>query len=445
MKICKNLINLLVLLILPIPIFGQDSTMQTFKLTLQEAIELGLRASTDIQNQQLNIQLAENTARKTRSEWLPSVEGLTNLRYNTQLQTIVFPEGFGGSNTPVVIQLGTKVYNQASIEAKQTIYDAKLSQEAKITQKTVGLEKEALAQKKVETKLAISEAYYEVLLRQEENRLASQAVERAKKYLSVAEAKLDLGTMEEDELSKLRLDVQNADIKRQRAQKNRELSLQKLAKTLMVPLTSSIELTEKIEPPSAEEDLPQDVSLLTHNRPELKQAVLNNELTGLRFKKAVVGILPTLMAYANYTTLFQKNDFNLLARNAWTPFNYIGLQLNVPLFMRHVVRFEKQEYRLRQQIGMNTLARQQKDIIYELQVAKTALFNARLNYQYAQENYVLAGKVYQTNLTKYEVGRMLYSELLDVEKSLAEAEDNLLNHIYELLLARVRWQKAYGE
>jgi outer membrane protein TolC len=113
--------------------------------------------------------------------------------------------------------------------------------------------------------------------------------------------------------------------------------------------------------------------------------------------------------------------------------------------MRHVVRFEKQEYRLRQQIGMNTLARQQKDIIYELQVAKTALFNARLNYQYAQENYVLAGKVYQTNLTKYEVGRMLYSELLDVEKSLAEAEDNLLNHIYELLLARVRWQKAYGE
>jgi outer membrane protein TolC len=73
------------------------------------------------------------------------------------------------------------------------------------------------------------------------------------------------------------------------------------------------------------------------------------------------------------------------------------------------------------------------------------LLNAQLNYQYAQENYVLAGKIYQTNRVKLEAGRLLYTELLDIEKSLTDAEANLLTSTYDLQLAKVNWQKAHGE
>jgi outer membrane protein TolC len=73
------------------------------------------------------------------------------------------------------------------------------------------------------------------------------------------------------------------------------------------------------------------------------------------------------------------------------------------------------------------------------------LLNVQLNYQYVQENYILAGKIYQTNLVKYKAGRLLYTELPDIEKSLTDAEDNLLTSTYGSLLAKVNWQKARGE
>jgi outer membrane protein TolC len=143
--------------------------------------------------------------------------------------------------------------------------------------------------------------------------------------------------------------------------------------------------------------------------------------------------------------LFQNNELNLFEANAWSPFNYVGLQLNVPIFKQNATRYKKQEYRLRQQIGMNTFKEQQQEILYEIESARTDLLNAQSNYQYAQENYIMAGKIYQTNLVKYEAGRLLYTELLDVEKSLTDAEDNLLTSTYDLLLAKVNWQKARGE
>jgi outer membrane protein TolC len=46
---------------------------------------------------------------------------------------------------------------------------------------------------------------------------------------------------------------------------------------------------------------------------------------------------------------------------------------------------------------------------------------------------------------KLEAGRLLYTELLDIEKSLTDAEVNSLTSTYDLLLAKVNWQKAHGE
>jgi outer membrane protein TolC len=57
----------------------------------------------------------------------------------------------------------------------------------------------------------------------------------------------------------------------------------------------------------------------------------------------------------------------------------------------------------------------------------------------------LAGQVYGVNLDHYELRLLLYSDVLDVEKSRADAENNLLSATYERLVVSVRWQRAGGE
>ena len=61
----------------------------------------------DAQANKINVDLANNTVEKSKKEWLPDINATGDIRYNTQLQTMVFPDGFGnGVNT--VIAMGTK-------------------------------------------------------------------------------------------------------------------------------------------------------------------------------------------------------------------------------------------------------------------------------------------------------------------------------------------------
>lgn len=54
------------------------------------------------------------------------------------------------------------------------------------------------------------------------------------------------------------------------------------------------------------------------------------------------------------------------------------------------------------------------------------------------------GKVQKVSQQKYLLGSLLYSDFLEIEKSLSDADNNMLNNTYDLLIAKLRWQRATG-
>jgi outer membrane protein len=428
--------------------FVSNAQQERLKLSLQEAIDLGLKNRIEIQTRRLNVRLAENTVQRNKDQWLPTVEGSGNVRYNTQLQESVLPEGaFGGATGtgPVRIPFGTKVNTTLSLDATQNIYKPTVNQEIKISEKNVALEKETVNQTISQTKLNIAEAYYLALLRKEEIRILEKTLERAKKYLDVWAAKLSLGTVQENDLGKVKLDYQNVDIKLRRAKQNLQLALNNVAKNLNISNIQEIELTDNLDTKETLSEVSEDLLGFVNERSEIKQLVLTNDLNKLKYEKAALGMKPTVSAFANYSVLYQSGGFNIFEKNTWSPFNYLGVKLSVPIFDQHKTRTEKSDYKILQEIGFNNWNKQKIEVIYELQNAETELQNAQLNLQYAQENYRLAEQVYQVSIKKYELGGMLYNDLLDTERSLSEAENNILTNTYDLLVAKVRWQKAKGE
>ncbi len=428
--------------------FLANAQQEKLKLSLQEAINLGLKNRTEIQTQQLNIRLAENTLKRSKEQWLPTVEGSGNLRYNTQLQESVLPEGaFGGParSGPTRIPFGTKVNTNFSVDATQNLYKPSVNQDIKIAEKNISLQNETINQTTAQIKLAIAEAYYAVLLRKEEIRILEKTLARAKKYLDVWTAKLNLGTVQENELGKVKLDYQNVDIKLRRAKQNLQLALSFLSKNLNINNLQEIEPSDDLSNKEIFAETDEDFTGLSNQRSELKQLVLTNDLNKLNYEKAALGMKPTVSAFANYSVLYQSSGFNFFEKNTWSPFNYLGVKINVPIFDQRKTQSEKMEYRIKQEIGFSNLKKQKTEVIYELQNAKTELINAQLNLQYAQENYRLAEQVYQVSQEKYTLGAMLYNDLLDTERSLSEAENNILTNTYDLLVAKVRWQKAKGE
>ena len=419
------------------------------KLSLQEAIELGLKTRLELQTQLLNIRLAEIAVKKNKDQWLPILEGSGNIRYNTQLQESVLPEGaFGGTITgdgPMRIAFGTRVNTNFSLDATQNIYKPSLNQDLKISKKTVDFEKEVVKQTAVQIKLNIAEAYYAVLFRQEEIAILEKNLARAKLYLDIWTGKLALGTVQENDVGKVKLDYQNVDIKLKRAKQNLELALNNLYKNLNINTFTAIELTDSLNTKEMDEEPNADLSSTVSARSEIKQFALTNDLNQLRYDKAALGRQPTVTAYANYSLLYQSDGFNFFENDTWSPFNYLGVKLSVPILDQHKTASEKSEFKIRQEIGINNWNSQKAEVLYELQNAQTLLKNAQLNLEYAQDNYRLAEQVFKVNQQKYALGGLLYNDLLDTEKSLSEAENNVLSNTYDLLIAKVRWQKAKGE
>ena len=200
-------IKIIYIITLILSSFLSHAQQEPLKLSLQEAIDLGLKNRVEIQTRRLNIRLAENAVQRNKDQWLPTVEGSGNVRYNTQLQESVLPEGaFGGTTGtgPVRIPFGTKVNTTLSIDATQNIYKPSVNQEIRVSEKNVALEKETVNQIISQTKLNVAEAYYLALLRKEEIRILEKTLARAKKYLDVWTAKLSLGTVQENDLGKVR-------------------------------------------------------------------------------------------------------------------------------------------------------------------------------------------------------------------------------------------------
>lgn len=427
--------------------FFIGNAQNRLKLSLQEAIDLGVKNRLELQTQLLTIRLAETVVKKNKSQWLPTLEGSGNVRYNTQLQESVLPEGaFGGQGTGVTrIAFGTRVNTNLSLEVSQNIYKPTINQDIKIAEKNVTLEKEVVRQTTAQIKLDIAEAYYAALFRQQERIILDSNLVRAKLYLDVWTGQLALGTVQENDVNKVKLDYQNVAIKLKRAEQNLELAINNLYKNLNIKTLEDIELTDSLNGKEISAFPDDDISSIANNRSEIKQLALTNDLNQLQYDKAILGKLPTVTAYANYSLLYQNDGFNYFEKNTWSPFNYLGVKMSVPLLDQRKTSLEKAEYKIRQEIGFNNWTRQKNEVLYEVQNTKTALKNAQLNLEFAQDNYRLAEQVFKLNQQKYTLGSLLYTDLLDTEKSLSEAENNMLTNIYDVLVAKVRYRKSKGE
>ncbi|WP_232325901.1 TolC family protein [Spirosoma montaniterrae] len=412
------------------------------RLSLNDAIALGLANRYDARANTIDVSLAENTVQQRRNDWIPDLNLSGNLRYNTQLQKTVLPAGAFGNTEPQTVAFGTRNNTALSLDLTQPLYRPDLKTDRQIAANTVALEKEKLSQRQTNLKVQIAEAYLNVLLRELQQTTARAEADRYQTYLTIAEGNYKLGTLLESDYLSTRLDYQNANVSARKAEQNYQLALINLRYQLNLPDTTAVELTDKLDPATLTRELPTADGFV--QRTEIRQLQLQQTENNLRTQRVLDGLKPNLSVYGNYSTQFQDNSFNYGNSNAWTNFNYVGLKVNVPLSAQFKKRSDLQTYKLRTQQTALNLQQTQADIAYEVQRTRTELANASQNLQTTQASLDLSKQVYQTRQNKYRLGSVLYSAVLDTEKSLQTAEQNYLEAAYAYLVARLNYEKAIG-
>ncbi|MDR3704298.1 MAG: TolC family protein [Paludibacteraceae bacterium] len=437
----KKIIYLLLFTALSSNMVAQTDTLT---LSLDQAMQLGLNNRFDSKESSLNIDVAKSKKIKSKKELLPDISANGKVIYNGQVQPTIVPAGYLGFTSPEKIALGMKNNTAFALDLNYSIYKPGLYTDIKIAANNIVLETEKNHHTNIDIKTEIAEAYENVLLKAIQYDIALKNEARYNEYYELALGEYNNGALIESDRMLAKLDYKNAKTNTEKLKQNYLLSVQYLKYKLAIPDQTAIKLTETIESAYAETTTETNYTNPTTDRTEIKQLWIEQRGIKLQLSKARQNYLPSFDVTANYTKLFQGAGFDYANSFYWTPVDYVGLRLSVPITGSIKNANTVKEYKI--QLRQNALKLQQKtaDVQYEILEALTQLNNAKQNLRVAKDNYDLSGKVYNLKKQQYNSGSFPYQQLLDTEKSLTNADQEYITSIYNFLLAKINYQKAIG-
>ena len=191
-------------------------------------------------------------------------------------------------------------------------------------------------------------------------------------------------------------------------------------------------------------DLPAWLSLAQAHHPFLQQARLGVELAQLETDKAYAGHKPTVDLQASYGWQRNPDGSSAVAARHHATVGSIGVVVNVPLFAGFAVQNRVKE----------TLALQRKqdadlqDVTQQVEQAVRSAFygwqSARGQVQALEAAVTSSQSALQANLLGYEVGVRINMDVLNAQSQLFQAQKDLANARYQLLLAGLQLRQASG-
>lgn len=414
-----------------------NSQSNSISMSLEDAVQFGLKNRYDMQSNDIQLDISKNEWNKNKYQWLPTLNGVGNIRYNTQLPTTVLPAGAFGNPDPSNVQFGTRNNTTLAIDFEQTIIKPTIFSDTKLGRNQYNQQQVRSEQKSKDVRKLISLAYYDALLKKRQWDLSEDHAKSSKELTDIFKTKYELGAIKENDYLKQKLDYQNAELKRMKSKQDYNLSIVNLKKEMNFSESTEIELTEKMETKSSTNNSV-DTSFAFNT--DVKILKLQNDFFKVSRKRGMINSLPSINFYANYTLQFQGSNFDY-SQN-WFPFNFIGIRLNVPIFNQWKNQASMKEFKLKMKQNDFDLKLKKQNLMYEYQKALIELENASANTLFTEDNYKLAKSIYEKDLQQYTLGNISYLDLLISSRSQTDAEQNLMESWYSYHAARIQYENV---
>jgi outer membrane protein len=409
----RALCFLLICILIPIsPSFAEEI------LSLADCIALAKKGNLNLIQSEIAVDKARAEVTRAYSSYYPTVALSSGYRYDG--------DGAAGSSYSTGVEARLTLYKGGSVRASARIANAEARRE-----------EEDYRQTEADVTLAVKEAFYTILQRQNQIGLIDEILERREEELTLIKLKYDIGresspAVKEAEVSLLqaRHDGRNAE---------EELSLSKSELNVLLGRQRSEGISirneeEEVAFPSLEAMTKQAKA----ERPEILAEKARREALEGQIAVARSGYLPALSVSSSYG--LQGREL-LEQEGGWS----VGASVSMPIFNGFATSAEVKKAVLS--------LREQETVIRELeQGIEEEIERAWVNWELAEENLEVsqktleaASEMYELTRLQYEQGSTSYLFLQQKENALAQAEYGLINARYDLRVARARLEKAWGK
>ena len=416
-------------------------------MSLQEAIEYALVYNQNLLNAKLDVTAAEGMVGENIASGLPQISATIDVADNFELPTSFVPgEFFGGQPGEFVpVQFGTKYSGNATISARQMVFDGVffVGLQAAKTYKELSIKD----QKRTEIDVieGVTKAYYNVLV----NKLTMELVEknfgRLDTLLTETKAMQASGFAERVDVSRVQVQFNNIKVQRLNTEQLLEVSEHLLKFQMGMPIGETITLTDELSLDMFEEVEETDFSY--EQRIEYSTLQTQEQLARLDIKRVNMMYVPSLDIYANLGGVAGTGSgaslFNI--GNDWFGFGFAGLTLNIPIFdglLKHNM-VQQRKAKLNQVFNSYDLLKNSIDL--EREQTKVAYNTAVQDLTMQLENMNLSEEVYNITKTKYQEGVGSNIEVINADADYKQAQVNFFQSLYNALISKVDYLKAQGK
>jgi len=414
---------------------------QERRLTIQEAIDLALRANHSLRAASYEVSAEEQKRRIARSSYFPSITNESNLLHITDLQRVEVPAGALGSGIPgsnMFLTQGTQTFESSGTMIAQPITQLiKIHQANKIAVADVKLSQAALKKASTDVVFRVHELFYRVLTNQLQKEAAELQITSGSENLNENTEQVKNGSL----LEVARVESRANLLEAQQALLTTDMQIADLTiqlnDVLGLPLNTKLVLDPNVD--VALDLPPREESLRTalNDNPEIKEAVQALAKARAAHSAAKAEYIPDVTAFARHS---YQNGVPFVDRN----FGTFGIHLSYDVFdagkRRALIRERRDEVseadenlqRVKDEVEVRI------NMIYNRLAVARAMVEVRREYLAArQENARLSEDQFKQGIT-------LASQRDASRAQATKARAGLLDASLAYLLARDDLNRALG-
>ncbi len=425
-------VSMIVLLAAILSQLTQPTMAQSKQWTLRECCDYAVTHNITIKQRQNQCRQQELQLSTAKNQRLPDLSGSVG-------QNFSFGRGLTADNTysntntsSTSFSLGTSVPLFTGFQIPNQIKLNQLNLEAA----TADLEKA-----KDDIRMQVAQAYVQILYNIEIADVAHRQVAIDSMQVARLQALVDNGKASGAELSQQQATLANSRFTAIQADNNQRLAVLTLTQLLELPTPDGFAVAQPgLSAISGLSEIPSPDAIYADAlgvKPEVVAQQLRLRATDHSIKIAQAGYMPTLSLSGGlgsnfYTTSkFDSDPFGTQLKNNFS--QYIGLNLNIPIFNRFQTRNNVRNARIEQENQQLALDNTKKTLYKEIQQVYYNTLNAQQKERSSRETVRSSNDAFTLMLAKYENGKANITEFNEAKNVYLKAESDRVQAQYELL------------
>lgn len=404
--------------------------------SLEEAVGYAMSNSNTIRNAQVDILDAEQVVKESLSTGLPQINGSLDFNHFLKVPVLPLPEAFamGDPDAPTSIAFQLKNSLTAGISARSMLFDGSFFVGLRAARASGDYYNLQLENTQRTVRSQVTRAYFPVLLLKTNVVVLDRNISNLEKLLNETSAQYETGFVEQLDVDRLVLSLNNLRSQRDQVSSQAENALRALKFTLNYPIDEPLRVEDDLDKLETEIEvaaLTSDIPYL--QRPEIRLLDKTIELQGMNEQLLRAAYLPTVYASVSGQYQFQGNSFS---DGFWAPTIVLGLNASIPIydFGGRKARVERAELATQKVVNQRNDA--QRSIQLEVLNARATFTANNDRLAVTKGNLELAQRIYDVTQVKYREGVGSSIEIVQAEQALYESQANFLNALYETLVAK---------